>query len=178
MVLVGDLSAMLNAFQGPGSRCRRLSSADSMSSIPLPHASNHRGCFNRHISCSRPGRIRWRGVYARPVYAVSRRNVLLVGTEAIGSEQAPACPLDRLNAEVTTLIALKQHEHSACETAFATLLRDRQPIELWQVDIRRTQSRLIKHYFAQIDRRLVVTNVAPSSVVSFVIQTRERAETS
>jgi hypothetical protein len=114
----------------------------------------------------------WRGILAKPTYAVSSKNVLLVGVNSLGTSSDKGNKLDRLNAEVTVMIALNQTEHRTCDTAYAILLKRNRPARPWHVDVCRIESTLDNHYFAHIRSQTLKTKTVPSVVVSFVLQQR------
>jgi hypothetical protein len=118
------------------------------------------------------GDMVWRGILARPVYAISNMNVLLVGVNSLGTRSYRGDELDRLNAEVTAIVALKQSEYRNCDTVYAILLHENHPMRLRHIDVSRIQCRLDDCYFAQIRSRILKLKVVPSAVVSFIIQQR------
>jgi hypothetical protein len=114
----------------------------------------------------------WRGILARPVYAISSMNVLLVGVNSLGTRSYRGDELDRLNAEVTAMVALKQSEYRSCDTVYAILLHENHPLSLRHIDVSRIQCTLDDCYFARIRSRILKMKVVPSAVVSFVIHQR------
>ena len=127
---------------------------------------------------SKSGDMVWRGILARPAYAVSSKNVLLVGVNSLSAKSEKGLDLDRLNAEVTSIIALQQIDHRACNSLHAMLLKGFRPKDLWCVDVNKTLSLLDDYYFAQICSRISKIEIAPSAVVSYVIQQRLSTRTS
>lgn len=119
-----------------------------------------------------PKEITWRGVVARTDFIVQHDDLLLVGVDGVSSRGIPVTPLDRLNGEIAALIAAKQPQFCECQVVFVALVHRGETIDVWHCDLKRIQLLLQDHYFAQTGRSSAEKNIAPTAVVSFVIQQR------
>ena len=119
----------------------------------------------------------WRGIIARTDYVVADEGIVVVGVATMTDHSSPDSALDRLNAEITAVVACQQSAAFAELKCFAALTRNGTTFRVWQCDIVGTQLRISRHFFLGNEKSLRPQIVMPSSVVSFVIQQREYAET-
>ena len=118
----------------------------------------------------------WRGIIARTDYLVADKGIIVVGVAATTDSSPPDSALDRLNAEITAVVACQQSAAFAELRCFAALTQNGTTFRVWHCDIMRTQLRISRHFFLGNAKNLSPPIVVPSAVVSFVIRQREYVE--
>ncbi|MGB5690410.1 MAG: hypothetical protein WBM45_14160, partial [Woeseiaceae bacterium] len=137
MVLNRDLQAMLDPVPGTGTNCRCIPISFLMSaSIAPKEASASIG----------PETITWRGIIARTDYLVADEGIVVVGVAALTDNRTPDSALDRLNAEITAVVACQQRAAFEELKCFAALTRNGATFRVWHCDIVRTRLRISRHF--------------------------------
>lgn len=120
-----------------------------------------------------PGEIAWRGIVARPRFAISDPGTLVVASSRLSPNSDAYSPLDALNSEITALIASQQPSLCSSRDVYAVILSEAGGGEVWCCDVDRILARVENHYFSRIRRTTDAVRSTPSSVVSFLIQQHE-----
>ena len=176
MVRIRYLSSVFHEVQGPGQGCGEVQEA-VMTPAHLPIKAGSSQCNRPEpgpMYKMRPQEITWRGIVARTDFIIQQDHLLLVGVHAVTSRGKPVTPLDRLNGEIAALIAAKQPQFRKCRAIFVALVHRSGILDLWHCKLNRIQFLLRDYYFAQSARKSTDSYFAPTAVVSFVIQQRQR----